>query len=116
MHNKVEHRSESGHSDPMETSRILLEAIALKTSVEAVYNRMKLRLAPHILYTRHDELFVDAVTLERDGRPPREVRLGTFKLTGLSQLALAGQPFRPAPVFDPGESKYEGVTLFAVAA
>jgi hypothetical protein len=100
----------------METSRIFLEAIALKTSVEAVYNRMKLRLAPHILYTRHDELFIDAVTLERDGQPPREVKLGTFKLAGLREVALAGQPFQPAPVFDPQESKYAGVTLFAVAA
>lgn len=116
MHKKVECGGAGGQIGAMEASRILLEAIALKTSVEAVYNRMKLRLAPHILYTRHDELFVDAVTLERDGQPPREVRLGTFKLTGLSQVALAGQPFRPAPVFDPGESKYAGVTLFAVAA
>ena len=102
--------------DVMETSRIFLEAIALKTSVEAVYNRMKLRLAPHILYTRHDELFIDAVTLERDGQPPREIKLGTFKLAGLREVALADQPFQPAPVFDPGESKYAGVTLFAVAA
>jgi hypothetical protein len=116
MHNKVELGGDRGHRGTMEASRIFLEAIALKTSVEAVYNRMKLRLAPHILYTRHDELFVDAVTLERDGQPPREVRLGTFKLAGLSQIALAGQPFQPAPVFDPRESKYAGVTLFAVAA
>jgi hypothetical protein len=116
MHNKVETRGDDGQTGAMETSRILLEAIALKTSVEAVYNRVRLRLAPHILYTRHDELFVDAVTLERDGRPPREIKLGTFKLAGLHEVALAGQPFQPAPVFDPRESKYGGVTLFAVAA
>jgi hypothetical protein len=116
MHKKVECGRDGGQIGAMESSRIFLEAIALKTSVEAVYNRMKLRLAPHILYTRHDELFVDAVTLERDGQPPREVRLGTFKLAGLREVALAGQPFQPATVFDPQQSKYAGVTLFAVAA
>ncbi len=116
MHKKVERGGHGGQTGAMEASRIFLEAIALKTSVEAVYNRMKLRLAPHILYTRHDELFVDAVTLERDGRPPREVKLGTFKLAGLREVALADQAFQPAPVFDPQQSKYAGVTLFAVAA
>ena len=55
----------------MNTSRLLLEAIALKTCVEGIYNRMTVKLAPHILYTRHDELYVDAVTVERDGTPPR---------------------------------------------
>lgn len=99
----------------METNRILLEAIARGTCVEAVYNRMRVILAPHILYTRHDELYVDAVTVERDGLPPREVKLGAFKLSGLHELALAERPFQPEPVFDPGESRYAGVTLFAVA-
>ena len=99
----------------MEANRILLEAIARGTCVEAVYNRMKVILAPHILYTRHDELYVDAVTLERDGLPPREVKLGAFKVSGLHALTLADRPFEPQPVFDPADSRYEGVTLFAVA-
>lgn len=99
----------------METNRILLEAIARGTCVQAVYNRMRVILAPHILYTRHDELYVDAVTVERDGLPPRETKLGAFKLSGLHELALAERPFQPEPVFNPGESRYAGVTLFAVA-
>ena len=32
----------------------MLEAIARRRCLEAVYNRMNVRLAPHILYTRHD--------------------------------------------------------------
>ncbi len=99
----------------MDMNRIILEAIARGTCIDAVYNRMKVRLAPHILYTRHDELYLDAVTVERDGQKPREVKLGTFKLVGLREVALANQPFQRQPVFDPGESKYAGVTLFAVA-
>ncbi len=99
----------------METNRIVLEAIARGTCIEAVYNRMRVTLAPHILYTRHDELYVDAVTVARDGRPPREVKMGAFKLDGLHDLALADQPFAREPIFDPAEDKYAGVTLFAIA-
>jgi hypothetical protein len=98
----------------MQTNRIFLEAIALRKCLRATYNRMTVILAPHILYTRHDELFIDAVTVERDGRPPREIKLGTFKLAGLKDLSLDGRPFEPDLLFDPTDVKYAGVTLFAV--
>jgi len=98
----------------MNPSRILLEAIALRKCVAATYNRMVVNLAPHILYTRHDELFVDAVTVERDGKPPKEVKIGTFKLDGLKELAIAARAFQPEPTFDPTLEKYQGVTLFTV--
>ena len=97
----------------MSSSRIVLEAIARRRCLEATYNRMTVRLAPHILYTRHDELFVDAVTVARDGQRPRETKLGTFKLDGLRDPAVAGQQFRLEPGFDPGDAKYAGVTLLA---
>jgi hypothetical protein len=95
-------------------SRTLLEAIALRKCITARYNRGTVKLAPHILYTRHDELFIDAVTVERDGQPPREAKLGTFKLAGLTELALDTQSFRIFPEFDFGTARYEGATLFAV--
>lgn len=99
----------------MEASRILLEAIATRRCVRAVYNRTSMQLAPHILYTRHDELYVDAVALARDGQPPRELKLGTFKLAGLKEIAVvAEEPFERQALFDPAEAKYAGVTLFAV--
>ena len=98
----------------MEPNRVLLEAIALRKCVAAKYNRASVKLAPHIMYTRHDELYVDAVTVERDGQPPRELKLGTFKLSGLHELAVADRPFEPQPVFDPNDAKYAGTTLFAV--
>ncbi|TPG18866.1 hypothetical protein EAH79_05000 [Sphingomonas koreensis] len=98
----------------MELSRIVLEAIALRKCIEGTYNRMAVKLAPHILYTRHDELFVDAVTIERDGQPPRETKVGTFKLAGLKEARVADAPFQPQKIFDPGDAKYAGVTLFAV--
>lgn len=95
-------------------SRILLEAIALKKCVAATYNRMAVTLAPHILYTRHDDLFVDAVTVERNGQPPREIKLGTFKLAGLNELGVRDRDFETQAVFDRTDPKYDGVTLFAV--
>ena len=98
----------------MTTNRLLFEAIALRKCIEATYNRMVVKLAPHVLYTRHDELFVDAVTVERDGQRPRETKLGTFKLAGLKGVAVADRLFQPEPMFDPNDAKYRGVTLFAV--
>lgn len=104
-----------GHYAAMQQpSRILLEAIARKKCVAATYNRMEVTLAPHILYTRHDDLFVDAVTIERNGQPPREIKLGTFKLAGLNQLDVRDRDFQTQPVFDRNDPKYEGVTLFVV--
>jgi hypothetical protein len=114
MHKFLETGAPLGQFALMETTKIVFEAIALRKCVAATYNRVTVTLAPHILYTRHEELFIDAVTVEREGRPPRAVKLGTFKLAGMKQAALAGQPFRPERSFDPGDSKYAGVTLFAV--
>ena len=98
----------------MEPNRIILEAIATRRCLEGVYNRMAVKLAPHILYTRHDELYVDAVTLERDGQPPREIKVGSFKLTGLREPRLGTDSFEPQDVFDRSAERYEGVTLVAV--
>jgi hypothetical protein len=100
----------------MNMSKLILEAIALRKCITATYNRMAVKLAPHILYTRHEELYVDAVTIARDGRPPREIKIGTFKLAGLRDLSLAQQPFERVRIFDPRDDKYAGTTLFAVEA
>jgi hypothetical protein len=109
----VESRFVAGHGAQME-NRKLFEAIATRKCLHATYNRSAFKLAPHILYTRHGELFVDAVTVERDGKPPREVKLGTFKLAGLSELNVDDRGFYPEPIFDPRDDKYDGVTVFAV--
>lgn len=98
----------------MSSNKLLLEAIALRKCITATYNRGTVKLAPHILYTRHGDLFIDAVTIERDGKPPREVKIGTFKLAGLADLAIDGASFEPEPGFDAAAEKYAGVALFAV--
>lgn len=98
----------------MDANKILLEAIALNRCVQATYNRMVMKLAPHILYTRHGEVYVDAVTIERDGQKPRETKIGAFKLTGLKDLSLLELPFTANTIFNPMEEKYSSTTLFAV--
>jgi len=92
----------------------VFEGIVRNFCLAATYNRTSIVLAPHILYTRHDELFVDGVVVERDGQPPREPKVGTFKLVGLQGIALTDRPFFRDPLFQPGEVKYQGVTLMAV--
>lgn len=98
----------------MDKNRIFFEAIALRKCVTATYNRMVVTLAPHILYTRHGELYLDAVTLLRDGQPPKELKLGAFKLTGLKDVAITERSFDPMGLYLPDDEKYEGATVFAV--
>lgn len=98
----------------MSSPAIILEAIARLRCVMAQYNRGLVVLAPHILYTRHGELHIDATTISRDGNPPRETKIGTFKLDGLGELTLTEQPFTPFPLFEPEAEKYVGETLLAV--
>lgn len=95
----------------------IFEAIALQKCLTATYNKMVVKLAPHILYTRHDEMFIDAVTIEREGRPPRELKLGTFKLAGLNEVGVLEEPFEAMHgLYDENDAKYKGVTLFAIAS
>jgi len=92
----------------------MFEAIVRQRAVTATYNKGVVTIAPHILYTRHGEIYVDAVTVERDGKPPREEKLGTFKLDGLGEPALTDRPFVPSGLFEPEAEKYVGVTLMGV--
>lgn len=90
-------------SESVPLSDILSFAIDRRIYVLAAYNRGEARLAPHSLFERHGDLFLRAVTVEYDGRTPKEPKLGTFKLTGLSNVRLAGQDF-PADFFETVEA------------
>lgn len=92
----------------------IFEAIVKQVAVAATYNRGSVTLAPYMIYTRADEVYVDAVTLERDGKPPKEEKVGAFKLAGLSGLRITPRRFAPSTLFVPDEEKYAGVTLLAI--
>jgi hypothetical protein len=99
---------------PEDPAAILAQGIQVKLCVTATYNKADFVMAPHILYTKHDEMFIDAMVVERDGNPPREAKLGTFKLSGLSGIALTGRRFEPFPGFDPADAKYADTALKAL--
>ncbi len=90
---------------------IIEAAILRRLCVRATYNRSEMQFAPHILYTRHDDPFVDGVVTEREGKPPRELKLASFKLAGLTSLMLTTDRFDVQPVFDPAEPRYVDCTL-----
>ena len=92
-------------------AQIIAQAVRRKLCITAVYNRTSMTIAPHILYTKHEDPFIDGVVVLRDGKVPAEPKLGTFKLAGLSNVMLTADSFTPQPFFDGGDAKYEGVTL-----
>lgn len=100
----------------MTDNAAILEAIALRRCLSATYNRLTLLLAPHVLYKRNDSYFIDAITLLRDGQPPREEKMGSYNLAGLSALAVSEQPFEEHPLFDRMDPKYRDSTLFMLDA
>ena len=88
----------------MDAEHILAAAIDRRVRITAVYNKKMVILAPHILYTRHDELYLDAVTVERDGTAPRDTKLGTFKVQGLNDPRLDNYRFKPFASFRPSDA------------
>jgi hypothetical protein len=84
-------------NDKDEAEAALREGIARKRCVSAVYNKRQVIVAPHQLFERHGDLFIRAVTVEIDGQKPREAKLGTFKLSGLREVAITRKLFRPQP-------------------
>lgn len=101
---------------PPASTPTIFELIVKQQCVAATYNRGEVTLAPHAIYTKHGEIHIDAVTIERDGKPPKEVKLGTFKLAGLGGVRLTPRRFTPNAVFDAKDAKYGDTLLMAVDA
>lgn len=99
---------------PPPSPAVIFEAIVKHLAVAATYNRGDVTLAPHAIYTRHDEIYVDALTLDRDGKPPREEKIGTFKLAGLGALRITPRRFQPSALYQPGEKRYEHTMLMEI--
>ncbi len=105
-------RHPSSEQNSLTPEALLRAAIASRTCVTATYNRGKVKLAPYALYERDDALFLDAVTIERDGRPPREPKVGSFRLAGLVNLSSTKDRFEPQPEL-PAASAKTGLRLLA---
>ena len=85
---------------------VVFEAIVKLQCLAATYNRGEVVLAPHVVFTKHDELYCDAVVLERDGKPPKEEKVGTFKLAGLVGPRVTPRRFAINKLFVPDDPKY----------
>ncbi len=97
-------------------NKAIFEAIALRKCLQATYNRAPIIVAPHVLYKRNDSFFIDAVTISRDGVPPREEKVGSFNLAGLSDVTVGEDDFMVSPLFDRMDVKYRDSTLFMIDA
>jgi len=116
LHNFVALAESSGNHADMTTNRAILEAIATKRVLSSTYNGTAFILAPHILYTRRDLVYLDAVPIAKNGAPPSEEKIATFKVDGMADIAMADGTFSICPLFEPYLEKYRGTTLFSVDA
>jgi hypothetical protein len=114
MHNFVARLFSARHAGGMTANRTILEALATKRCLTAAYNGTAFLLAPHILYTRLDLIYLDAVPITKNGAPPREVKMATFKVDGMSDIELTDVPFDVSPLYEPWQDKYRDKTLFSV--
>ncbi|MCW3837927.1 WYL domain-containing protein [Sphingomonas canadensis] len=101
---------------PTGPAPVLFEAIATKRCVEAAYNGGHVVLAPHVAFVRHGAIYIGAITITRDGRIPREEKIGIFKLDGLVDLQLSDRIFARSPAFDPRDERFAESTLIAAEA
>ena len=99
---------------PIASTPTVFEAIVRQQCIAATYNKTEVTLAPHVLYTKHGELYLDGVVLVRDGRPPKEEKVGAFKLIGLNGVRITPRRFAIHPLFDPRLDRYDGETLMMV--
>lgn len=114
---KAMYRTEdSPAAAPVGPAPTLFEAIASKRCIEATYNGGEVVLAPHVAFVRHGFLYAGAITVTRDGRIPREEKLGIFKLDGLGDLKLSDRIFARSPAFDPRDERFADNMLLAAEA
>jgi hypothetical protein len=99
---------------PANSTPTVLEGIVRQRCLSITYNRTRMIIGPHILYTRHGALYLDAAIVSREGMLPREEKMGTFKLDGINDLILLERPFELSALFDQSLEKYQGETLMAV--
>jgi len=97
-----------------ETRFRMMEAIARKRAVEARYNGTVIKLAPHLLFERHGDLFVSALNMSKTWRSDEERRLGQFKLVGLADAELLDEEFDALPSFMPEAPRADDKLILAI--
>ena len=80
-------------SGSVDAEATISDAIARSRCLQARYNSGEVMLQPCFLYREHEALFLLAVTALRDGKAPREAKLGTFRVSGLANLRSTRETF-----------------------
>jgi hypothetical protein len=70
-------------------------AIRRRRCLKAMYNKAEVILAPYLLFARHGDPHIAALTVLRDGKAPREGKVGVFKLSGLREIQATNRLFTP---------------------
>lgn len=91
------------------------QAIERQLLVRWTYNRTLMQAAPQILYRRNGGLYVDAIVTEKNGAPPVERKLGSFRLTGLGNISLTSESFTPAGDIDLADPRYKAGVIARAA-
>ncbi len=114
MHNaNPESRPESPAAAP-DARMAVLEAVARKRVVTALYNGVTMKLAPHLLFERRGDLFVSAWNMSKNWRPEDEPKLGHFKLDGMADVAVTEESFEPLPSFAPAAPRADDTLVMAI--
>lgn len=94
----------------------LCQAIAAKRIVTAMDGDMALKLAPHVVYrrTRREIETLEAVVIERNGKPFNQTNLRSYRVADLSSIVVTDENFTVSPDFDPDEPEYAGRTICIV--
>lgn len=99
----------------MEDTRLkLMEAIVRKRTVAVHYNGQTLKIAPHLIFERHGDLFVEALNLSKNWREDDDRRLGQFKLAGLRQAEMLEEGFDPLPAYKAEAPRGEDTIVMAL--
>lgn len=78
---------------------VLVQAIAYRRRILATYNRERLRLEPHLLFFRGEHAYILAFNTDKPITRDEGPKLGQFKLSGLSDIALETANFIPITGF-----------------
>jgi hypothetical protein len=92
----------------------LMEAIARKQTIAARYNGERIKLAPHVLFERHGDLFICALNMTKSWRTDAERRLGQFKVAGLAAVELLDEGFDPLPSYAAVTPRSDDTLILAI--
>lgn len=95
-----------------EALALLTLAIGRKQCVRWTYNQVDMEAAPQAVYLKKESLYCDAVVTHRNGIKSKELKLGSFRLSGLKGIKLSENGSELWPDIQLSDGRY-GVIIAA---